>query len=349
MYINKAKTAWIGDDRDGHRVVEGDARCPFGRDAERVFSCVRKGTARVNNGPSIGFIGAGVVGTALAVSLAAVGYPVVAVASRRYTSAQRLADQVPGCTAYVDAQPIADVAELVFITTPDSAIASVADTVRWRAGQMVVHTSGAHSVYILAAAASQGALVGSFHPLQSFANAEEALENLPGTTFAIEAKGKLLVLLQKMAWALGGNCIRIRPEDKALYHAAAVLVSNYTVALMQAASDLWQAFGFSREEAVSALVPLLQGTVRNIQRLGLPNALTGPIARGDIETVRWHLETLRKQAPSLLPLYVQLGLQTVPVAQAKGGIDGDAAEELKSTLEMAIETAQAVALATNDP
>lgn len=292
--------------------------------------------------PKVGFIGAGVVGTTLAASLGAAGYPVVAAASRRLASAQRLASQVPGCSACAEAQPVADAAQLVFITTPDNAIVSVAGAVRWRPGQMVVHTSGAHSLDVLEAAAAQGALTGSFHPLQSFADVREAVASLPGTTFALEGEGELLCVLQELAEALGGRWLHVGPQDKALYHAAAVLVSNYTVALMQAASDLWAAWGARPQEAVAALMPLLRGTVRNIDRLGLPQALTGPIARGDTETVRWHLEALRERAPSLLPLYARLGLETIPIAQAKGDIDAAAAQEIASMLMAAATRALAV-------
>ena len=135
----------------------------------------------------IGFIGAGTVGTALAVRLSGKGYPVVAVSSRTRASAQRLADAVPGCRVYNSAQGVVDNAQVIFITTPDDAIAGVASGLEWHRGQSVLHCSGADSSRTLEPAEGFGACVGGFHPLQTFASVEHAIENIPGSTFAIEA------------------------------------------------------------------------------------------------------------------------------------------------------------------
>jgi predicted short-subunit dehydrogenase-like oxidoreductase (DUF2520 family) len=280
----------------------------------------------------IGFIGVGVVGTALARGLSRAHYAVVAVASRRLESAQRLAATIPGCTAYPETGAVANAADLVFITTRDDAIAEVARSVRWVSGQMVVHTSGAATISALAASKEAGALVGSFHPLQTFADADQALASLPGTTFVLEGEGQVLECLKKMAEDLGGRYLTIRSEDKTLYHAAAVMTSNYTVTLMHMAVDLWRAFGVEPPVALEALLPLLRGTVRNIEVVGLPHCLTGPVARGDVTTVQAHLKTLAKRAPELLPAYRELALQAIPVGIAKGTLDPSAAELLRQAL-----------------
>lgn len=281
----------------------------------------------------IGFIGAGVVGTALARALSQAGYTVVAAASRRYESAQRLAESVPGCTPYPDLQAAADASDLVFITTRDDAIEEVARSVRWRRGQMVVYTSGATTVSTLAAARDAGAQTACFHPLQTFANAEQALANLPGTTFVLEGEGEVMAHLEKMAEDLGGRHLTLRSEDKVLYHAAAVVTSNYTVTLMQMAADLWRAFGVETDVAVQALLPLLKGTVRNIEAVGLPRCLTGPVARGDIGTIRAHLQAMEERAPELLPAYRELALRAIPIGIAKGTLDPAAAEALREVLK----------------
>jgi predicted short-subunit dehydrogenase-like oxidoreductase (DUF2520 family) len=281
----------------------------------------------------IGFIGAGTVGTALAVRLAERGYSILAVTSRSPSSAEKLAVKVPGCRAVKDGQEVASLAELIFITTPDDAIAPVVNAVHWREEQSVVHCDGAASTDILEGARLVGALVGGFHPLQTFANLEEAIKNLPGSTFAIEAEGPLYRVLSKMAEDLGGRSIRLGGADKVLYHAAAVMTSNYTVTLLKMAMDLWQTFGISPAEAKIALLPLLQGTVNNIAKIGFPHCLTGPIARGDMGTLRRHLIALRDRAPGVLEAYRQLGLQTIPIALAKGRIEEKTAEELRALLE----------------
>jgi predicted short-subunit dehydrogenase-like oxidoreductase (DUF2520 family) len=165
---------------------------------------------------------------------------------------------------------------------------------------------------------------------------------MPGSTFALEGDGALLECLRQMVAALRGRAVELRPQDKALYHAAAVLVSNYVVTLMDMATRLWQQFGADPDLAAQALLPLLQGTVDNLRRLGLPDALTGPIARGDLGTVRRHMVALEATAPDLLPAYREMGLRTIPIAAAlgrkraalghSGGLDPQRADELRALL-----------------
>ena len=280
----------------------------------------------------IGFIGAGKVGTALAVKLSAKGHKVVAAASRTRASADRLAESVPGCTPYDAKQAVADAADLVFITTPDDAIAQVVAELNWRSGQSAVHCSGADSLDSLQPARAAGAEVGAFHPLQTFASVAHAIENIPGSTFAIETEGELLETLKQMAADLEGNWVKLGAEDKVLYHTAAVIACNYLVTLVKTATDLWKVFGVSTPEATRALMPLLRGTLNNIENVGLPNCLTGPIARGDLGTITKHLSALEKSAPALLSTYRELGMQTVPIALDKGKIDAERAEESRKLL-----------------
>lgn len=281
---------------------------------------------------SIGFIGAGITGTSLAVRLYQQGYPIVAVSSRTLTSAEKLSKRIKDCQVYKTAQEVADRAELVFITTPDDLISEVAATVCWHNRQSVVHCSGAHSTNILESARQFGANPGCFHPLQTFASVEKAIENLPGSTFAIEAEESLLTVLKEMATSMAGNWVILKACDKVLYHAAAVFACNYLVTLVKLATDLWQDFGVPREQAIKALLPLLRGTLSNIENVGLPDCLTGPIARGDVGTIKKHIEALEKEKPYLLSSYKQLGLQTIPIALDKGKIDSDKAKELQTLL-----------------
>ncbi len=278
---------------------------------------------------TIGFIGSGTVGTALAVRLKEKGYPVIAAASRTRASAERLAGMVDGCQVHDNGQAVADVAEMVFITTPDDAIAGVAAQLQWHPGQSVIHCSGAESLDILEPATKAGAQAGAFHPLQTLASVEHAIENIPGSSFAVEAEEPLLSALKEMVNGLQGWWLELKPGDKVLYHAAAVIACNYMVTLVKLSTDLWQTFGVSTSEATQALLPLLRGTVNNIGSVGLPNCLTGPIARGDLGTIRKHIAALEAKAPGLLAAYEELGRQTVPVALAKGRIDQQRAGELE--------------------
>jgi predicted short-subunit dehydrogenase-like oxidoreductase (DUF2520 family) len=281
---------------------------------------------------SIGFIGAGTVGTALAIILSEKGYTFVGASRRSAAGPNVHGTPVSNFRILPDNQAVADAADLVFITTSDDVIGQVAKEVRWRAGQSVVHCSGADSTAVLEPARQAGALVGGFHPLQTFAGVRQAVENLPGSTFALEAGEPLLTTLKQMAEDAGGHWILLNAEDKPAYHAAAVLASNYLVTLVKMATDLWKTFDIPADEAITALMPLIRGTLHNIETVGLPDCLTGPIARGDTGTITKHLATIGTKAPSLLPAYRELGLQTIPVALGKGKIDNDRAREMETVL-----------------
>ena len=227
---------------------------------------------------------------------------------------------------------MADTAELVFITTPDDAIAPVVSQVQWHTGQSAVHCSGADSTEILNPAGELGAQVGAFHPLQTFASVEQAIENMPGSTFALEAEEPLLDILKDMATALGGHWVELKASDKVLYHTAAVIACNYLVTLVKLSTDLWQTFSVPPHQATRALLPLLRGTINNIETVGIPQCLTGPIARGDTGTIKKHLDALQKSAPAILSTYRELGRQTIPIALARGRINQHQAEELQALL-----------------
>ena len=281
----------------------------------------------------LGFIGSGTVGTALAVRLSSKGYRVVAVSSRSHNSARNLAQTIDGCQAVDLNQGVAEAAELIFITTPDDVIPAVVSEVQWHSGQSVVHCSGADSTATLEPAKKSGAQVGAFHPLQTFASVKQAIDNIPGSTFALEAEEPLLNTLKEMADALEGHWIELKASDKVVYHASAVIACNYMVTLVKLAIDLWQTFGVPRDQATRALLPLIRGTVSNIDNVGIPQCLTGPIARGDIGTIKKHINALQKVAPSLVSTYRELGLQTIPVALDKGRINQDKAKELEAILK----------------
>ena len=280
-----------------------------------------------------GFIGAGKVGSAMAVGLSRIGYQISAVYSRSFASAERLSALLPDCHACQQPQEVAAISDMVFITTPDDAIASVAEQIHWRREQYVLHCSGALSLDVLEPAQRDGAVTGSLHPLQSFAGIDQAVKNLPCSTFALEGREPLLSLLKQIVSLLGGRAIVLKAGDKALYHAAAVFTSNYTVTLLRMAAKLWESFGISQAEAVPALLPLLRGTVDNIESTGLPACLTGPVARGDLDTIRKNLEAISTSCPSLLSVYKEMGYQTIPIAVASGSIDEEKARMLRGILD----------------
>ena len=288
----------------------------------------------------VAVLGAGVVGSALGRLLARSGYPVIAVASRSFSSARRAARFIGrGARPFADRAAAARAADIVLLTTPDWAIGEVCREVAtrggFRPGQLVLHTSGFFSSRVLRAARSRGANVGGLNPLQSFASAEAAISLLPGTVFGWEGgeggQGRLLRLIR----SAGGVPLEISATSKGLYHAAAVLASNYTVGLFAAAAELFDRSRAGRTRKGSsekALLPLFLGTAANLMRLGLPRALTGPIARGDLAVVRGHVRALRRGARSFLPLYFLLGRRTIPLGLAKGTLRPREAAALRKLL-----------------
>lgn len=139
-----------------------------------------------------------------------------------------------------------------------------------------------------------------------------------------------------MVVTLKGDFVELKAEDKVLYHAAAVIACNYMVTLVKLATDLWQTFNIPPKQATHALLPLIKGTVNNIDTVGIPDCLTGPIARGDTGTIQKHLNALKKSAPSLINIYCNLGLETIPIAIAKGKIDDAQARELENIIRQPI-------------
>ena len=281
----------------------------------------------------VGFIGAGRAAGALAAGLHDRGYRVAAVASRTHASAAALAARIDGCAAVSTAQRVAESCDIVFITTPDGAIETVAREVDWPLDVGVAHCCGAEPAAILDAAREQGAVTGSFHPMQTFTQASLGTDVFAGVTFAVEGDPPLLDVLVGMARALGGRPVEVRPEHRALYHLSGFLACGLMTGQIGLAADLWRVMGFTREQGLDALVPILRGTIDSLDAQGLPGALTGPISRGDLGTVRKHLQAIESYAPSLLPLYCESALGAVKLAIEKGGIDAAKESELCALLE----------------
>jgi predicted short-subunit dehydrogenase-like oxidoreductase (DUF2520 family) len=197
---------------------------------------------------------------------------------------------------------------------------------------VAIHCSGALSSEILSSARECGAMVASLHPLQSFASADQAVSLVPGSFCTIEGDRDALLIVRQIVEDLGGTVLEIAAEKKTLYHAGAVAASNYLVTLIHLALKLNEAAGLPGDTSFNALLPLIRGTLANIRAKGIPCALTGPVARGDVATVSGHVKAIEKDAPELLPLYSCLGLCTVDLAKAKGTLNRVAAEKLVALL-----------------
>jgi predicted short-subunit dehydrogenase-like oxidoreductase (DUF2520 family) len=309
--------------------------------------------------PDIAIIGPGKVGTALGVLCARAGWNVAAVGGGRRNSAQAAARAIGNSTRVMSAAEAAGAADLVLITVPDDMIAEVclqlARAKAFRPQAVVAHCCGALGSEALEPARACGAHTGSIHPLQTFPTVQAAVEKLPGAFCFIEGSPHACDVLESLAKAIGAVPMRIEGQCKALYHAAAAVASNYLVTLLDAAAtmlagalenrgqtppvraDSVPRFSprFSdadRDKALAALAPLVQATLSNVLQLGPERALTGPIARGDSETVRRHLEAVDQVSPQLAAMYRQLGAMTVDLAVRKGTITPETAETLRRVL-----------------
>jgi len=274
--------------------------------------------------PDFCIIGPGRVGTALAVLLHDAGWNFLGAIGRRIESAER-ACEAAGCGhASCDPSTLTAKSGLVLITTPDDAIGEVCDNVArnggFSPGTVVAHCSGRLASGALKPARKLGAHTGSIHPLQSFASCREAARVLPGSYCSIEGDTTALKTLNMIAGDLELHTVQLLADKKPLYHAGAVMASNFLVALQDIAQELERKAGLSPEESRAALSQLVKGTVDNIESLGTVDALTGPFARGDIDTIKKHMESLRRHCPAALPAYKALGQRALELGEKQGDI-----------------------------
>jgi predicted short-subunit dehydrogenase-like oxidoreductase (DUF2520 family) len=284
----------------------------------------------------IAIIGAGVLGTSFGVLVRRAGHEVVAVSSRTLKSARAAARTIGGAPVVGDAGLAAMGADLVLLAVPDRAIPTVAIQVAaggaLRRGAVVAHCSGAFPAGVLAGVRAAGGWAGSIHPLQSFADVETAVQTLPGSFFFLEGSPEAVDVLRGLVLSMDGQPVPLDSAQKALYHAAASAASNFLVTLVDYAACLMVKAGVPPDVAMPALLPLVAGTLENLKKVGIPAALTGPIARGDVGTVRGHLKALQAAPGDLVRLYVALARKTVEVAVRKGQIDREASDALLALL-----------------
>ena len=273
----------------------------------------------------VAIIGAGVVGTAMGYLLKKRGYAVAGIASRTMDSAKKAREFIGSGIASTDLSSISGTADIVFITTSDSAIKGVCKKIAsakgFKKGSVVLHTCGALSSKALLPAKKSGAYIGSLHPLQSLANVKEAVRRIPGSYFSIEGDKKAVSIGRDIIAALQGKEIALEEWKKTLYHAGACAASNFLVAAVGFGMELFEAAGINRKYSLKALMPLIKGTVKNIDKLGIPSALTGPIARGDAIIVSNHLKALSRSRKDLIDLYAELGRYTVKIGAEKGTLN----------------------------
>ena len=282
--------------------------------------------------PRIGFIGAGRVGTALALAFSRAEWDVTGVASRDSDRRDQFRSPVPSARAFEDASNLLDEADLIFLTVPDDAIASVAGGLHLYSGQALVHTSGALPASVLAPAMAAGTSKASFHPLVAFADLERALEALRGATVALDGDESLLPVLADMAESVGARPVRLPEGGKAAYHAAAMMAAGGLIGLLDGIAQVARLAGLDEQTALAVYLPLARQALANSERLGVDAALTGPFVRGDLGTVRGHLKVLRDSAPEALDLYVAVARRELDIARRRGRLDPAVAAALDELL-----------------
>ncbi|MDQ4006185.1 MAG: DUF2520 domain-containing protein [Actinomycetota bacterium] len=268
----------------------------------------------------VAVVGAGRVGTAVAVLLAGVGHRIVAVSGREASRA-RASEFLPEAPFLPTPQAVAE-AEVVLLTVPDDAIAEVAREVApsLMPGAAVAHLSGALGLDVLEPARAVDARPLSIHPLQTVPDVEAGIQGLPGSYVAVTADDEDTYRIgEGLAADLGARAFRLPDDRKPLYHAAAVFCSNYLVAVEAIAERLFGLAGI--EEPLQALAPLARASLANALDRGPTAALTGPAARGDAGTIQRHLEALQTSAPHSIPAYLALAEAALHLASAAGHLD----------------------------
>ncbi|MEP6697291.1 MAG: DUF2520 domain-containing protein [Pseudonocardiales bacterium] len=282
---------------------------------------------------SVGVVGCGRVGSVLGAALQRAGHRVTAVSGVSPQSRRRAESLLPGVVV-VAADEVVDATDLVLLAVPDDAlvdlVAGLAETGRWRPGQLVAHTSGAHGLAALEPATQTGALPLALHPVLPFSGrGDDDLARLVGASFGVSAPEALRLVAEALVVEMGGEPVWVLDVMRPLWHAALTIGANHLTTLVNEAADLLRAAGVA--EPPKVLGPMMGAALDNALRYG-DRALTGPVARGDAGTVARHLAALAQSAPDSVPAYVALARQTADRALASGRLRPDQAEALLDVL-----------------
>ena len=270
---------------------------------------------------------------ALGALMVRAGLRVSAVGGRSPEEARRFI----GAERAVSVRELPQYARSIVIAVTDGAIQEVAAEIAeggLRDG-IVLHISGAAGPEALGILREAGNSIGVLHPLQSVPSAERGVETLPGATYAFAGDEEAVAWAKQLIGQLGGRAVQVDPKFWQHYHAGAVMACNFQMTLVDAALELMDMAGIGREAALDALGPILRTTTENVLTLGPEGALTGPIRRGDVGTIRRHLDAVQSASQETRELYLAAGLRTVAVAE-RAGLDESAAREVEKMLRAEI-------------
>ncbi len=282
---------------------------------------------------SIGVIGAGRVGAVLAAALRKAGHDVVAAAGESGASRTRIETLLSGVPVRKPTD-VAKSSELLLLTVPDDMLENVVGTLvgagAIRPGQIVVHSSGRHGLSALRAATVIGARPIAMHPAMTFTGTDVDFARLPGCVFGVTAGAEERDVAEQLVAELGGIPMWVPESKRILYHAGLAHGANHLVTLVAEAMEMLTASG--AEDPAATLRPLLSAALDNALSFG-DAALTGPIVRGDVNTVRAHLADIAESAPESLPSYVAMARATADRARADGRLLGIRANQIYALLD----------------
>jgi len=284
----------------------------------------------------VGVIGAGRVGAVLAAALRAAGHEVVAAAGESDASRERAAELLPG-VPLDKPTAVARAADVLLLTVPDDMLDNVATTLSAagaiRRGQVVVHTSGRHGLAVLTPAIAVGARAIAMHPAMTFTGTEVDLPRLQGCVFGVTAGAGERELAERLVHDLGGLPMFVPEDKRTLYHAGLAHGANHLVTLVTQAMELLGAAG--ADDPAATLRPLLNAALDNALAQG-DAALTGPIVRGDVGTIRGHLAEIASTAPHTLPSYVAMARATLDRVVTDGRVLPIRANRIRQVLDDAL-------------
>jgi predicted short-subunit dehydrogenase-like oxidoreductase (DUF2520 family) len=274
-------------------------------------------------------IGSGRLASSLGRVLRERGAPLQWIAGRNPQHTRIAADFVGG-VQLLPLESVPSFTDRVLIAVSDTAITEVAQRLASAgfADGIALHTAGSRGPEALAPLAAQGISTGVLYPLQTFPTPAQGALSLPGTYFAVTGDQRAGEWARQIVDLIPGNFLSLAPQQWALCHAAAVLASNYQVTLLDAALEALQYAGVTPEEGLAALAPLVRATLENVLRLGPQRALTGPISRGDWETVRRNRKALEAVSPATQELYRSAGRRTLPLARLPASLLEDLEKSL---------------------
>lgn len=281
---------------------------------------------------AVGVVGAGRAGTAMAAALARAGHRVVAASGVSQASLDRISSRLPHAKV-AGPERVVEASDLVLLTVPDDAlpglVRGLAETGVPMEGRLIAHASGRHGLAVLEPAVRAGGLPLALHPVMTFTGRADDVAKMAGISFGVTAPEQLRPVAEVLVVEMGGEPVFIAEDKRGLYHAGLASAANHLVTLVASAADLLREAGVP--DPARMLGPLLSAALENVLALG-DQALTGPVARGDAETVAAHVEVIAAAAPEALGAYLALARLTADRALAAGTLTASEAQRLLGVL-----------------